>query len=65
MEYTGYSQLLYDLWVLTVTIIMHVVFSIFGLISSEKNPKDRIFELGPINFQLVHISTAMLIGAHI
>lgn len=65
MEYTGYSQLFYDLWVLIVTIMMHIVFSIFGLISSEKNPRDRIFELGPINIQPVHISTAILIDVHI
>lgn len=41
--------------------------SIFNteIISSEKNPRDRIFELGPVNIQPVHISTAILIDVHI
>lgn len=61
MEYTGYSQLSYDLRTITVTIITHTVFSIFGLISSEKNPGDRIFELEPINNQTRHTSIATVV----
>lgn len=61
MEYTGYSQLSYDLWIITLTIITHIVFSISGLISSEKNPGDRIFELEPINKQTRHTSIATVV----